>query len=63
VCTGARGFDSDGTTIVNRSNHMPMFTEIDAMSVPAIVLVRENARIGNGIPKQEIAMVQNSGAK
>ena len=51
--TGARGFESDGTTIVKRSSHMPRFTEIDAMSVPLIVRVRGFARIGNGMTTQK----------
>src|SRR5512143_35983 len=62
VCPGARGFDSDGTTIVNRSSHMPMLTEIEATSVPAIVRVRGFARIVNGIAKQNTSIAQNSGA-
>src|SRR6266496_1296551 len=63
VWTGALGFDSDGTTIVKRSSHIPMFTEIDAMSVPVIVRVRGFARIVNGTAKQNTSIAQNNGAK
>src|SRR6266540_4025887 len=62
VWTGARGFDSDGTTMVKRSSHIPMFTEIDAMRVPAIVRVRGFARIVNGTTKQNASIAQNNGA-
>ena len=63
MCTGARGFESVGTTIVKRSSHMPMFTEIDATSVPVIVRVRLFARIVKGTTKQNTSIAQKSGAK
>ena len=59
---GSRGCDSDGTTMMNRSRYMPMFTQIDAITVPAMVRVRLLQRMATGMTKHVANMVQKCGA-
>ncbi len=59
---GSRGCESDGTTIMNRSIYIPMFTEIEAMTVPRMVRVFLLERIATGMMKQVANMVQKWGA-
>ena len=49
--------------IRKRSSHIPTTMQIDAITVPVIVRSRLMARIGTGIRKLSVTMVQNSGAK
>src|SRR5262245_10463602 len=54
---------SDGTTMRNRSSHMPTRTPNEATTQPAIVRSFFNDRIVTGRTKLQTTIVQNSGAK
>ena len=53
---------SDGTTIRNRSSHMPTTTPNDAITQPVMVRSFLIARIENGSTKLQKTIVQYSGA-
>ena len=59
---GSRGWESDGTTMMKRSKYMPIFTEIDAMTVPRTVRVRRLHKMATGITKHVVTIVQKCGA-
>src|SRR6266540_1688823 len=60
---GSRGLERLGTTMRNRSSHIPISTAIDATTVPhTVVRVRRFARKVNGITKQHTTIVQNKKA-
>src|SRR5437667_394722 len=52
---------SDGTTIRNRSSHIPTTIVEDAITVPVIVRNFLMARSGKGMTKLQNTIVQNSG--
>src|SRR6266571_7484169 len=54
---------SDGTTISKRSSHMPISTQNDAMTQPAIVRSRLIDMMKNGTTKLQTTIVQYRGAK
>src|SRR6185295_7455568 len=56
-----RGCESVGTIIRNRSSHIPTTMQVEAITVPLIVLNRLNANIGTGTRKQQTTIVQNRG--
>src|SRR5512146_2079932 len=63
VAHGRRGCESVGTTMVYRSSHMPIITEIDAITVPFTVRVFLRARMENGTMKQVTNITQNGTAQ
>src|SRR5436309_609115 len=59
---GRNLWPSDGTTIRNRSSHMPTTTVKEAMTQPVIVRSFLMERMTNGITKLQTTIVQKSGA-
>ena len=61
---GRRGWERLGTTMRNRSSHIPISTLTEAATVPHTVpRVREFARRTNGTRKHVTIIVQNNGEK
>jgi len=58
ILIGSLGLVSVGTTITNRSSHMPIITEMEAINVPKGVRVLLKLSIGRGITKQKRNIAQ-----